>query len=114
MLNNSVATLGKILNAIAAIWLALLAFIILYDVVGRGVFNSPLSGAREVIGNSVVAILFLQIPLAIQRGSMIRTTFIYDLSGRTGRRIINSVMEGTGRDVERSVFPPATSGSGKR
>jgi len=55
-----------------------LALIIFVDVSGRYLFNTPLLGAVEVIKNSVVSITFLQIPLAIYRGRMIRTTLIYD------------------------------------
>lgn len=55
-----------------------LALIIFVDVGGRYLFNMPLLGAAEIIKNSVVSITFLQLPLAIYRGGMIRTTLIYD------------------------------------
>lgn len=41
-------------------------------------FAVPLLGAPEIIKNSVVSITFLQLPLAIYRGGMIRTTLVYD------------------------------------
>lgn len=86
---KSLGGLANILNIIAAAWLLILAFVILYDVIGRAVFNSPFLGAREILGNSVVAILFLQVPLAIHRGNMLRTTLIYDLLGVSGKRVID-------------------------
>ena len=86
---RSLGSLVNILNIIAAAWLLMLAFVILYDVIGRAVFNSPFLGAREILGNSVVAILFLQVPLAIHRGNMLRTTLIYDLTGTNGKRVID-------------------------
>jgi len=58
-----------------------LALIIFVDVSGRYLFSMPLLGATEIIKNSVVSITFLQIPLAIYRGGMIRTTLIYDMVG---------------------------------
>jgi TRAP-type C4-dicarboxylate transport system permease small subunit len=67
----------------------LLAGIILYDVVGRGVFNAPFLGAHEIIGNSIVGILFMQLPSAIQRGGMARTTLLYDKLGAWGRAVID-------------------------
>lgn len=88
---RSLGSLANILNVIAAAWLLMLAFVILYDVIGRAVFNSPFLGAREILGNSVVAILFLQVPLAIHRGNMLRTTLIYDLTGVNGKRVIDIV-----------------------
>lgn len=88
---RSLGSLANVLNVLAATWLLILAFVILYDVLGRALFNSPFLGAREILGNSVVAILFLQVPLAIHRGNMLRTTLIYDLTGVTGKRVIDIV-----------------------
>ena len=88
---RSLGSLVNILNIIAAAWLLILAFVILYDVIGRAVFNSPFAGAREILGNSVVAILFLQVPLAIHCGNMLRTTLIYDLTGANGKRVIDII-----------------------
>lgn len=87
----SIDALTRVLNVVAAVWLTIIAFVILYDVIGRYAFNAPFAGAREIVGNSVVAIVFLQIPLAIRRGAMIRTTLIYDLSGEVGKRIIDAL-----------------------
>lgn len=81
--------LTRALNALAAGWLILLAVIILYDVVGRGAFDAPFMGAHEIVGNSVVGILFLQLPNAIQRGGMARTTLMYDKMPAWGRFIID-------------------------
>ena len=83
--------LTRFCNLIAAVWLLFLAFVVLYDVVGRGVFNAPFLGAKEIISNSVVAILFLQIPFAILQHGMYRTTVLYDRAGPKGRQIIDAV-----------------------
>ncbi len=91
MPRRSLGSIANLLNIIAAAWLLILAFVILYDVLGRALFNSPFLGAREIVGNSVVAILFLQVPLAIHRGNMLRTTLIYDLTGPNGKRVIDIV-----------------------
>ncbi len=91
MPRRTLGSLANVLNIVAAAWLLILAFVILYDVLGRALFNSPFLGAREILGNSVVAILFLQVPLAIHRGNMLRTTLIYDLTGVNGKRVIDIV-----------------------
>ena len=62
----------------SAFWVVLLAVMIFIDVCGRFVFNTPLLGTSEIIKNSVVSIAFLQLPLAIHRGGMLRTTLILD------------------------------------
>ncbi|MBT5031041.1 MAG: TRAP transporter small permease [Proteobacteria bacterium] len=69
---------AQVCHVVSAFWVVVLALIIFVDVSGRYLFNVPLLGAVEVIKNSVVSITFLQIPLAIYRGKMIRTTLIYD------------------------------------
>jgi TRAP-type C4-dicarboxylate transport system permease small subunit len=77
--SNAIIKLSERIHVVSASWVILLAVIIFIDVLGRYFFSTPLLGASEVIKNSVVSITFLQIPLAIYRGSMIRTTLIYDL-----------------------------------
>ncbi len=78
-------------HIVSAFWVLVLALIILVDVTGRYLFSQPLLGATEIIKNSVVSITFLQIPLAIYRGGMIRTTLIYGAVGADWRRILRSV-----------------------
>ncbi len=88
--------LTRLLNSIAAVWLMALAVVILYDVVGRGVFDAPFLGAHEIVGNSVVGILFLQIPHAVQSGGMARTTLLYDKVGPFLQAMIRALAYGVG------------------
>ena len=67
------------MHILSAVWVFILAVVILIDVVGRIVFSQPLPGTKEVLQNSVIAVTFLQIPLAIYSGSMLRTTLIHEL-----------------------------------
>jgi TRAP-type C4-dicarboxylate transport system permease small subunit len=73
-----------LLNSLAAVWAFALAFVILFDVVGR-MFGFALQGTVEIIANSIVAIVFLQFPLAIERGTFLRATLIYDRAPEWGR-----------------------------
>ena len=87
------STFEKVAQAchiVSAIWVVVLALIIFIDVSGRFFLNMPLLGAAEVIKNSVVSITFLQLPLAIYRGGMIKTTLVYDIVNSTGKKIIRS------------------------
>ena len=88
---DRIQSLTRALNSLAAVWLVALAAIILYDVVGRSMFDAPFLGAHEIVGNSVVGILFLQIPNAIRSGGMTRTTLIYDKVGPWGQIAISSL-----------------------
>ncbi len=86
-----VERVARTTHIVSAFWVIVLALIILVDVTGRYLFSLPLLGATEIIKNSVVSITFLQIPLAIYRGGMIKTTLIYDLLGPNGQRSIRTL-----------------------
>ena len=77
--SSPVKRLAEAIHVVSAFWVLCIAFIIFIDVVGRTLFNSPLLGAVEIIKNSVVAITFLQLPLAIYGDTMLQTTIFYGL-----------------------------------
>lgn len=70
--------LTRAIHLFSAFWTLALAFLIFGDVVGRGLFNNPIPGTKEILQNSVVSITFLQLPLAIYSGSMLRTSIFAD------------------------------------
>jgi TRAP-type C4-dicarboxylate transport system permease small subunit len=76
------------LNAVAAIWAFALAFVIVADVVGR-MFGYPLQGTAEIVANSIVAIVFLQFPLAVERGYFLRATVLHDVMPTTIRALLD-------------------------
>ena len=69
-------TFARSLHRLAAIWLFSLAFLILADVVGRGIFNAPIQGTAELVANSIVAIAFLQLAHSIRMRGMLRAEFL--------------------------------------
>lgn len=83
------------LNALAAAWLIAIAIVISLEVTGRGIFNTFMGG-DEIVTNSVPAIIFLQVPLAIHVGTMLRTTILYDRVGSGMRRGIDILNAGIG------------------
>ncbi len=83
--------LARATHVISAFWVLVLAVIIFVDVMGRYLFSQPLLGATEIISNSVVSITFLQLPLAIYRGGMIRSTLVYDALGPSGQRALRTL-----------------------
>ena len=58
---------------------------------GRIFFNSPLLGTFEIIKNSVVAITFLQLPLAIYSETMLKTTIFYGLSRKRLQKLMRTL-----------------------
>jgi TRAP-type C4-dicarboxylate transport system permease small subunit len=89
---DHIAEIAEKIHTISAVWVVILALIIFIDVTGRYFFSTPLLGASEIIKNSVVSITFLQLPLAIYRGSMIRTTLIYELMSPKAQRALKNLM----------------------
>ncbi len=53
-----------------------LSFLVVADVIGRGVFNSPVKGTKEVVEFSIVVICFLQAGYAIRSGGMLQVDVI--------------------------------------
>ncbi len=72
------------LLAVAAAIIFLLSFLVVADVIGRGVFNSPVKGTPEIVSMSIVIICFLLAAYAIQSGAMLRTDVIVSMFGRRG------------------------------
>ena len=61
---------------VAAIWAFVLAFLILANIIGRSVFDSPVYGTAEIVATSIVIIVFLQVGYAIRSQSMLRADFL--------------------------------------
>lgn len=79
--------LTKSLMILAAAWAFCLCFFILADIVARAL-NMPLQGTKEIVANSVVMIVFLQVGFAVRSGSMLRTDFITGALGPRGVQIL--------------------------
>ena len=82
--------IARVIHLVSAFWTLALALLILADVGGRSLLNSPVPGTKEIIQNSVVAITFLQLPQAIYSGSMLRTSIFADAVPDSFRRILRT------------------------
>jgi TRAP-type C4-dicarboxylate transport system permease small subunit len=78
--------IAKLMMVMAATWAFILTFIIMADIIGRGVFNDPVQGVREIVANSIVIIVFLQAGYAIRSRSMLSAEFVIDLFPTWARR----------------------------
>jgi len=67
--------LTKFLMILGAAWAFFLCFFILADIITRAM-NMPISGTKEIVANSVVIIVFLQIGFAVRSNSMLRADFL--------------------------------------
>jgi len=78
--------ISKFMMVMAATWAFILTFIIMADIIGRGVFNDPVNGVREIVANSIVIIVFLQAGYAIRSRSMLSAEFVIDVFPVWARR----------------------------
>ena len=69
-------SMSKFMMVVAAIWAFGLAFLILANIIGRSVFDSPVYGTAEIVATSIVIIVFLQVGYAIRSQSMLRADFL--------------------------------------
>ncbi|MEP5155367.1 TRAP transporter small permease [Planktotalea sp.] len=83
--------IARLIHIVSSVWVFILAIVILVDVFGRVLFLSPLPGTKEILQNSVIMVTFLQIPLAIYSGSMLRTTLLTDALPTFAKRILRSL-----------------------
>lgn len=89
-LNKPLVALARIIHIVSSVWVFILALVILVDVFGRVLFSQPLEGTKEILQNSVIAVTFLQLPLAIYTGSMLKTMILGQVMSPLARRIVQS------------------------
>ena len=87
---------SRTIHMLSSIWVLILAVTILVDVFGRILFLSPLPGTKEILQNSVIAVAFLQIPLAVFSSSMLRTTLLSDVLPRPLQRLVRTIGNASG------------------
>ena len=60
-------------NCLGSVWIFVVMMGIVADIVGRKLFNAPISGTTELVTMSVVALLYLQLAYTLRAGSMTRS-----------------------------------------
>jgi TRAP-type mannitol/chloroaromatic compound transport system permease small subunit len=71
-------TVVSVLNASGSAWTMVLMVLICVDVVARAALNHPLRGVSEVVGLSLVACVFLQLPHILASGRLTRVELFID------------------------------------
>ncbi len=82
-----------VLLAVAALLTFFLSFLVVADVVGRVVFNSPVRGTPEIVSMSIVIICFLLAGYSVQSGSMLQADILVGVLGRRGP-LISALLSG--------------------
>ena len=79
--------LTKFLMVLGALWAFILCFFILAEIISRAI-NMPISGTKEIVANSVVMIVFLQVGYAVRSNSMLRADFLVQAMPRWVQRVL--------------------------
>jgi len=66
------------LNVVGTLLIVAIMLLVNTDVIGRAVFNDPVSGVPEMVSMSIVAIVFLQIAQTFRMGRLTRTSAVLD------------------------------------
>lgn len=75
------------LNVIGTLLIVVIMVLVNADVLGRVVFNAPVSGVPEMVSMSIVAIVFLQIAQTFARGRLTRAEAVLGLLDRRAPRL---------------------------
>jgi len=71
-------TITRSLMVVAAIWALFLGFYILADVIARNL-NMPIPGTQEIVRDSIVVVVFLQLAYCVKIGGMLRADFLVSI-----------------------------------
>ncbi len=83
--------LTRALLVIAAVLAFLLCFLVVADVLGRVVFNSPVKGTTEIVSLSIVIICYLQAGFAIRSGGMLHVDMFVSKAGPRGQSFMSAI-----------------------
>jgi TRAP-type C4-dicarboxylate transport system permease small subunit len=83
-INNRIV---HVLLAVAALLTFAMSFLVVADVIGRGVFSRPVKGTPEIVSMSIVIICFLLAGYSVHSRSMLYTDVFVGLMGRRGPQI---------------------------
>lgn len=84
MLERFNERLVYLLLAAAALLAFCLGFLVVADVIGRSIFNTPVRGTPEIVSMSIVVICFLLAAYAVQSRGMIYASVLTNLLGWRG------------------------------
>lgn len=75
-LRRAVDAATTALNVLGTLLIVFVMILVNSDILGRTLFNAPVSGVPELVSMSIVAIVFLQIAQTFRRGRLTRTEMI--------------------------------------
>lgn len=87
LITTIINRITMLLNVTGTLLIVALVGLISADVIGRGLFSSPISGVPEMVSLSIVAIVFLQAAEAFRMGRITRSEAILNFLERRSKRL---------------------------
>ncbi|MBT0959091.1 TRAP transporter small permease subunit [Alphaproteobacteria bacterium KMM 3653] len=84
---NLITPANRFLASVGTVLILLQMLLICSDIARRSLLSQPIPGVFEVIELTIVAIVFLQIPRAIETGSFIRSDGLFSFTQRRYPRL---------------------------
>ena len=81
----------RITDGLASASIFAIMILITADVISRLAFNKPFTGTAEIVASIIIIVCFMEIPYVALKGAHVRATLLYDVVGRNGKLIIDSV-----------------------
>lgn len=78
LLVRGISLLSFIFAVLGGLGIVAIMVMINADVIGRGAFSTPVPATAEIVSAAIVAVVFLQLPLAIRSGRGIRSDMFID------------------------------------
>jgi len=98
-LRGALRVTARVMNAAGTALILVLMVLVNADVLGRGLFNRPISGVNEFAAQCLVAIVFLQLVDATAAGRLTRSDAIIEAAGRRrprSARLVEAVFDACG------------------
>lgn len=86
-IRKAIDSLTNLLNVIGTLLIVGVMLLVNADVIGRVVFDAPVSGVPEMVSMSIVAIVFLQVAQAFRKGRLTRTEAVVDFIQKRSPRV---------------------------
>jgi TRAP-type C4-dicarboxylate transport system permease small subunit len=103
--------LTSVLNAIGTVWIFFIMFVMTGDVLGRVLFNHPITGTPEIVKISIVGIVFLEMPHTLWKNRHIRSEILLQKLSPIPRSWIESFVFLLGAAVFVCIFVASWSGA---
>jgi TRAP-type mannitol/chloroaromatic compound transport system permease small subunit len=89
---NGFIKLATLMNAIATLWTFSIMFLMTGDVLGRFLFNHPITGTPELVRISLVGIVFMHMPHTLWVGRHVRSEIILSRISQKNRSALEGIM----------------------